>query len=194
MKQPELGDFIFEKRTGKGMTQEELAEQCEVSTRTIQRIESGEVEPRAYTLNNLSRILEFDFGSAGNENETFWLAVMHLSSCLCFLLIPLLIWSWKKRSSNKITQHGRHVLNFQITMTLILFAAAGFMLILPPLVYVLNPSGESPIRLINLVVVTLTLLPMIGIGLFCFVEGIINTVRMLNDNVIHYPLSIPFIK
>jgi DNA-binding XRE family transcriptional regulator len=56
------------------LTQEQLAEECEVSTRTIQRIENGEVEPRAFTRNNLSNLLEFDFGENNIKmNLSGWL-------------------------------------------------------------------------------------------------------------------------
>ncbi len=47
MNQPDLGLKVSELRQQKGLTQERLAELCEVSPRTIQRIESGEVDPRA---------------------------------------------------------------------------------------------------------------------------------------------------
>jgi len=67
MKQPDLGILVAELRNRKGLTQEKLAEYCEVSTRTIQRIEQGEVEPRAFTLNSLSNILEFDLNSEQKE-------------------------------------------------------------------------------------------------------------------------------
>ena len=50
MKQPELGKRIFELRKEKGLTQEELVEQCNINVRTIQRIEAGEVNPRSYTV------------------------------------------------------------------------------------------------------------------------------------------------
>jgi len=39
------GEKIRDLRIKKGMTQEELAEKTELSVRTIQRIESGEVDP-----------------------------------------------------------------------------------------------------------------------------------------------------
>lgn len=41
----------------KNLTQEHLVELCEVSPRTIQRIESGEVDPRAYPLHCLGEAL-----------------------------------------------------------------------------------------------------------------------------------------
>ena len=96
MKQPDLGLKVSELRKEKGFTQEQLAEFCEVTPRTIQRIESGEVEPRAFTRNSLSNVQEFDLGQNALGNERFWLAALHLSSMFCIVLIPLLIWSWMK--------------------------------------------------------------------------------------------------
>jgi transcriptional regulator with XRE-family HTH domain len=69
MNQPGLGLKIIDLRQQKSLTQEKLAEYCDVSTRTIQRIESGEVQPRSFTRNNLSNILEFDFGRENTNNE-----------------------------------------------------------------------------------------------------------------------------
>lgn len=41
MKQPELGKYIAGLRETKGLTQEELVSRCNISVRTLQRIESG---------------------------------------------------------------------------------------------------------------------------------------------------------
>ena len=194
MNQPELGKLITEKRQSMGLTQEQLAELCDVSSRTIQRLETGEVEPRAFTRKNLSNALEFDFGADPNRDELFWLTVLHLSSCICMFFIPLLLWSWKKQSSSKIAREGQQVLNFQITMTLVLVSAGLLMLIVPPLVLVFMQSMDGPIRLLNLVLVTITILPIIVTGMFCFVEGIVNTIRTHTDKPVHYPLSIKFLK
>ena len=49
----ETGKLIRELRIKKGMTQEELADKTEVSSRTtIQRIENGEVDPRSLYSSN----------------------------------------------------------------------------------------------------------------------------------------------
>lgn len=61
MKQPELGKKIVELRKAKSLTQEELVDSCNLNVRTLQRIESGEVTPRNYTLKLLSEVLDFDF-------------------------------------------------------------------------------------------------------------------------------------
>ena len=59
MKQPALGKKIADLRKTKGLTQEELVEQCNISVRTLQRIESGEVSPRSYTLKSIFEVLEY---------------------------------------------------------------------------------------------------------------------------------------
>jgi transcriptional regulator with XRE-family HTH domain len=60
MKQPELGRKIVELRKEKGLTQEELVEQCNINVRTIQRIEAGEVTPRSFTLKTILNALGED--------------------------------------------------------------------------------------------------------------------------------------
>ena len=60
MKQPELGQKIAELRKQKGLTQEELVDLCNISVRTIQRIETGEVTPRSYTVKTILSALESD--------------------------------------------------------------------------------------------------------------------------------------
>lgn len=60
MKQPNLGIRLSEIRKERRLTQEELAEKCTVNVRTIQRIESGDVTPRSYTLNTIYGALEYD--------------------------------------------------------------------------------------------------------------------------------------
>lgn len=60
MEQPELGKKIAELRKNKGLTQEDLVEKCKLSVRTLQRIESGEVEPRSYTVKLIFSALDFN--------------------------------------------------------------------------------------------------------------------------------------
>ncbi|MFY0604065.1 MAG: helix-turn-helix domain-containing protein [Flavobacteriaceae bacterium] len=60
MKQPELGNKISELRKQKGLTQEELVEQCNINVRTIQRIEAGDVTPRSYTIKAILEVLGVD--------------------------------------------------------------------------------------------------------------------------------------
>ena len=195
MNQPDLGLKVTELRQQKNLTQEQLAEKCEVSARTIQRIESGEVDPRAYTLQCLSTVLDFDFTEDNTGNENMWLVAMHLSNIVPVLIIPLLIWSWKKNQSYKIDKQGREVLNFQLTMVLLLLLG-GCLLMLVPTVFTL--LGNANINMGSFGILEILVLcvpmPMILVGLFCTYQGVVNAMRALSDKPIRYPLSIPFVK
>lgn len=59
--QPELGKKIADYRKEKGMTQVELVEKCNLSVRTLQRIEAGEVTPRTYTVKIIFEALELNY-------------------------------------------------------------------------------------------------------------------------------------
>ncbi len=67
--QPELGKRILALRKEKGLTQEELVELCHVSVRTIQRIESGEVTPRNYTIKIILAALGYDEQQSDNDDN-----------------------------------------------------------------------------------------------------------------------------
>ncbi len=71
MKQPELGLKIAELRKSKGLTQEDLVEKCNISVRTIQRIERGEVTPRSYTIKTILAALDYDISKMSSDNRTF---------------------------------------------------------------------------------------------------------------------------
>lgn len=64
IEQPTLGSKLLDLRLEKGITQLELREKSHVSVRTIQRIESGAVTPRASTVKILLEALE--------ENPNDW--------------------------------------------------------------------------------------------------------------------------
>ena len=197
MNQPDLGLRVNELRQQKGLTQEQLAEECEVSPRTIQRIESGEVDPRSYTLQCLSKSLDFDFMEDSTSNENLWLAALHLSSIFGIFIVPLLLWSWKKNQSYKIDKQGRLVLNFQITMMLIIFAAIFLLMIIPVLIAMV--AGETGFNIMDegpafMLLLLCAPMPLILIGIFNTYQGVINTMRALSDKEIHYPLSITFVK
>ena len=61
MKQPLLGKKIIELRKQKGLTQEDLVEKCNITVRTIQRIEAGETTPRIYTIKIILNALGLDY-------------------------------------------------------------------------------------------------------------------------------------
>ena len=193
MNQPDIGLKVSELRLQKGLTQEQLAEFCRISARTIQRIENGEVDPRSHTVHCLNDALDFDFGEQNTSNEELWLTAMHVSSMICIPIIPLLLWSWKKNQSYKIDQQGREVINFQITMALTLFAAA-FLLMLGLIVLILMEKGGVVGGGMFVWLPIIALLPLIYIGIYCTYQAIANTLRALSDKPVHYAPSISFVK
>ena len=96
MKQPELGKKIVSLRQQKSMTQEDLVEACNVSVRTIQRIESGEVMPRVSTVKIIIAALGEDIESLITPQSTpqksnlstteNWLQIAWVSGIAAFIL------------------------------------------------------------------------------------------------------------
>lgn len=64
MKQPYLGKKIAELRKAKSLTQEELVKRCNLNVRTLQRIESGVVTPRSYTIKTIFAALEYSINDS----------------------------------------------------------------------------------------------------------------------------------
>lgn len=67
--QPELGKKIADCRKAKGLTQEELAEKCNLNVRTLQRIESAKVTPRAYNVRVIFEALEISHDNSLNSTD-----------------------------------------------------------------------------------------------------------------------------
>lgn len=71
MNQPDLGKKIAELRKAKGFTQEELVEKCNLNVRTLQRIESGEVSPRSYTIKTIFSALDYQIYDSLGSHKRF---------------------------------------------------------------------------------------------------------------------------
>ncbi|NVK51511.1 MAG: WG repeat-containing protein [Flavobacteriaceae bacterium] len=65
----DFGKELIRIRKTKGLTQAEVAEKCNITIRTIQRIESGAVKPRSSTIKIISEFLEVDFFEISNQNS-----------------------------------------------------------------------------------------------------------------------------
>ena len=170
-----------------------------VSAGVISRVPDSDVlspgrEPRAFTRNSLSNILEFDLGKENTNNQSFWLALLHMSSVVCIVFIPLFLWSWKKDQSYKIDQQGRAVLNFQITIMLVLFAVVLLLIVTPSVFLMLQGLDRDPGAFLGNLFTILPPVPILLIAVFSTYQAIVNTVRALSEKPIHYPLSIPFVR
>lgn len=167
------GLLIKTLRLKKGITQEELAEKTDISVRTIQRIENGDVDPRAYTLQSIAAALDVDFEVLNlyendeNDNEAKkWLPLLHLSGLLLTIVAPIIVWIWKKNKVENINNHAYDVINFQLSMSLYL---------LPCLLFSIHPFT-------------------VFFAVFSQIFIILNTVKVNNGQPYKYPLTIKFLK
>lgn len=89
LKQPQLGQTIVSLRQEKNITQEELVERCNVSVRTIQRIEAGEVTPRDSTLRIILESLDYDidriYYKTKQKEQLDWLKMAWILGTVYFL-------------------------------------------------------------------------------------------------------------
>jgi transcriptional regulator with XRE-family HTH domain len=100
-----LATLVKEGRIAKGFTQKELSELTNISTRSIQRIENGELTPRLFTIKSLSSALGFSM----DEIDSTMLAQQEpvkvntaqkiiLSAGAC-LVIGFLAWAFTAQSN-----------------------------------------------------------------------------------------------
>lgn len=175
------GQYIRERRVLKGWTQEDLATKTGITARTIQRIETGEVEPRAYSLRSIAAALEIeyqelidcdkiDLQSVDTSKEKFWLPLLHLSGLFILFLPPLLIWYWKKNDMKEVNRHGIDVLNFQLNMLMFLF-----------------PLGILAVLLITIPFIVL-------IAIYSSVIIVVNALRVANNQPYKYPIVFRILK
>ena len=69
MKNQDFREKLIEVRKARGLTQEDVAKMCKVTVRTIQRLESGSVKPRAFTIKAISDNLGICFFETSNGDE-----------------------------------------------------------------------------------------------------------------------------
>ncbi len=170
MQQPELGNKINELRKGHGWSQEDLALEADINVRSIQRIESGEVQPRLSTLKKLSDLLEYDLLEKESQEANLWLMLMHISSMFPLVIVPLFIWIWKREDDSRIARQGPDLINFQLSLVIYLFVGA----------------------LLTFVGIGIILMPLFGIWIFFI--SLINTIKVAVGQKYHYPLTLKLIK
>lgn len=64
-----IATHVKEARLARGYTQKELSDLTNISVRSIQRIENGDIVPRSYTLKTLSQFLNISFEALQNPVE-----------------------------------------------------------------------------------------------------------------------------
>lgn len=178
-------------RRKKGLTQENLAELSGVTARTIQRIEKGSVVPHIQTLKILADCLEIDpellmdepegtsIGQqpapAGVNNTSITplfhlLALIGLSLPILNIMLPFLLWLFKREEKPEYNHQGKQVLNFQLSMSMLLFPAIVLMVFYFPLGFPLT----------------------VLIYAFMVIMTLINLYRSIKLQPVKYPFSYVF--
>ena len=158
-------------RTQRGLTQSSLAEATGLSLRTIQRVESGQMNLKGHTLITLATFFKVEPSELKAEDSNIPAKIRQINlSALLFiflpilhLILPIIIWKRNKGKDAIIDEAGKQIINFQIlwslgyTVSLILSPfLQSFMGQKPPLIlvviliaYLINFTfiGKSAVRI-----------------------------------------------
>lgn len=185
MENQSIAKNLIYHRKLKGFTQQELSARTEVTVRTIQRIEKGDVSPHLQTVNLLAAALEIEVDDLlqleNPKEETIqkkWLLLIHGTPLLgfilpfCNVLFPLFLWIHKREDNSLYDTHGAKVVNFHISV-LVLYALS----------FVALLTIEKWGFLFFISVIPL-----------CVLIVIANIIYAVNQYKCYYPLSIPFLR
>ncbi|WP_439130720.1 helix-turn-helix domain-containing protein [Polaribacter sp.] len=121
---------IKEFRLKRGFSQEQLAEISNISIRTIQRMEKGETRPKGDSLKKIAMALETTTENLleTDKKEDLGLLSLIVISGISYLihpflgiLLPVLLWFFKKNKIINADLTGKRVINFQITWQILFF-------------------------------------------------------------------------
>ena len=200
MKNKELAKKVKMLRDRKGLSQEELSEKTGLSLRTIQRIETGETEPRGDSLRRLAvtfdvspdEIVDWtvqeDKGFVTNLNLS---ALSFLVFPLLGILVPLILWISKKDKIRNVNEVAKELLNFQITWTMVLFV--GYISILLSMVYMMKTMGDVDASFFtSRLILHLSFFGVMYLYNLVFI--VVNAVRVNNDKRVCYCPKIRFLR
>jgi len=104
------------------------------------------------------------------------IVLTHLSQLVTFvigfgsLIVPLVLWLTNRDKVYEMNEHGKNILNFQISIVLYVFLCI-------PLILLFG----------------LGIIGLIGIGIIAIVFPIVNAIKASNGETPKYPLSLSFI-
>lgn len=148
---------IKDLRSRVGFSQEQLAEKSGLSMRTVQRIENGNTLPRGDTLRRIAMAMQvspdeiIDWQVQEDKNVLTMLNLSQLGFMafpILGIIIPLAIWIAKKDSIKHVDQHGKAILNFQISWAILLF-----LIYIWPVTYWFFPFFFETVELLAVVIV-----------------------------------------
>ena len=194
-------------RKKKGYSQEKLAELTNLNLRTIQRLEKGETEPRGDTLSKLANAFEVpleDLTDSILKEDDGFLQGLNLSGLLFLIfpilgvLISLIFWLQKRKRIRDVDQLGMKLINYQITLTIILFLGFIFHVVNLALTFdrIAEANDISPSLMVDQIKygTGLIFILLIVLNGYNFIQVIINAFRISNDKPAKYFPAIPFLR
>ena len=185
MKRSTLKENLLYQRKLKGYTQDELADRTTVGVRTIQRIEKGEVQPHLQTIKLLAVGLGVEVEDLivlqdpkEEPIQRKWMLLLHASPFFGLLLpfanilFPVFIWINKSEDHKRYDTHGRAVINFHATLSLLVLLSLLLFFVIPGYNFILTGT----------------------LFLFGIIFTLRNILTALESGKCYYPLSIPFLK
>lgn len=186
-----LAENLVYQRKLKGFSQKELSDRTNVTVRTIQRIEKGETEPHLQTVKMLAAALEIELNELlvlddpkEKNIQKKWLLLLHATPFIGFVVplanifLPLFLWIHKREDNKVYAEHGRKVINFQISI--VLFFVLGMVLF-----FMRNSFFSESFPLIWCLT---------GIIVYAVIVMLVNIFTAVTQKKSFYPLSLPFIR
>lgn len=187
----ELSAKLKALRAQHGFSQEVLANQTQLSLRTIQRIEQNETEARGDTIKRLAEAFNLrpiDLINQTEKEETNLISLLNLSA-LSFIIypifgfiVPLVLWYLKRKEDQKLDEIGKKLINFQATWTLAVIFVYAFIIISK----IMHVGGAYRFY-------SFLMLPY-GFYALNFVVIMINFYRIRKGKPVIYKPAIPFFK
>ena len=188
---------IIHYRKLKGITQEALSELTGLNVRTIQRIESGEVDPRLYTLKSIADALSVSLEELlpePTQHELNQIAVLHITPAGFFLfpvvgnvLLPFIFWMLKREEINGINRHGKDILNSQLTYSIVISIIIGVIIIMA-FSQIFFPGNQFSLMFF----MHLPIYMVVGMILSAIAFGILPAINAFRVSNGKKPLSFPF--
>ena len=173
----DLGSKIKRLRIERGYTQQELSDLSNLSIRTIQRIENNEGDSSSHTIKSICEVLEVDFENLNNdrmkesiEQSNLWIVLLHLSGILFMVFPPIIIYYLFKDKNELIEQHGKDVINFQVSVFIIQIICGVLSILIIPVLF------------------------LIVLVFYSYIRIILNTIYVMNHKPYKYPKLFTIIK
>lgn len=131
----------------------------------------------SHTIESICEVLEVDFENLNNdkmkesiEQSNLWIVLLHLSGILLMIFPPIIIYYLFKDKNELIEQHGKDVINFQVSIFIIYIICVVLSILIIPVLF------------------------LIVLVFYSYIRIILNTIYVMNHKPYKYPKLFTIIK